>query len=170
MTPSIDLRIATILRAVRDVITPALDENNHLAREQAHLVIGQLKLLAAQWSRATEYAEVCRADLAESLAGLDPDGGDRTRQQFDALSRTLAANEGPDTEARYKALMRASDALVRAADADGAAAFRSTLRMRLLAFSKRQAVRDRSWFALSGFDLRSEELSSLDSIIGRISS
>lgn len=167
MTPSIDLRIATLIRAVKDVIAPAIDQNNHLAKEQAALVVGQLRLLAAQWNKAADYAKVCRADLADALAGLEVDGAGQTRRAHAELAGALAAAPGRDAEADYKALMRYADGLVRAADADGSAAFRRDLRTRLLAFSQRQALRDRSWFALSGFDLRPEELSSIDAMIGR---
>jgi hypothetical protein len=167
VTPSIDLRIATLIRAVKDVIAPAIDQNNHLAKEQAALVVGQLKLLAAQWNKAADYAAVCRADLAQALAGLEVDGAEQTREAYATLADALAAAPGRDAEADYKALMRCADELVRAADADGSATFRKDLRARLLAFSQRQALRDRSWFALSGFDLRPQELSSIDAMIGR---
>lgn len=62
MTPSIDIRIATIVRAMEDVVAPAIDPGNSLAREQAALVVGQVRLIAAQWSRSEDYARVCLAD------------------------------------------------------------------------------------------------------------
>ncbi len=167
MTPSIDLRVATLIRAVEDVIAPAIDQTNHLAKEQTALLVGQLKLLAAQWNRAADYAAVCRADLAGSLGGLRVEGAEQTQRAYAAVAGALSAPPGPDAEADYKALMRCADGLVRAADGDGSSEFRQELRARLLAFSTRQALRDRSWFALSGFDLRPQELSTIDTMIGR---
>lgn len=156
-----------MLRAMQDVVSPAIDPSNSLAREQAALVIGQLRLLAVQWSRAEEYAGVCLEDLEQSLEGLEPSGGGETARAFEDLTLTSGTRTEHRIEDHYKAVMRAADNLVRAADVDGTAGFRSALRNRLLGFSKRQAVRDRSWFALSGFDLRPEELSPIDELIGR---
>lgn len=167
MTPSIDLRVATLIRAVEDVIAPAIDQTNHLAKEQAALLVGQLKLLAAQWNRAADYAAVCHADLAETLVGLKVEGAEQTQHAYAAVTDAISTPPGRDAEADYKALMRCADGLVRAADEDGSLEFRRDLRARLLAFSTRQALRDRSWFALSGFDLRPQELSTIDTMIGR---
>ncbi len=105
MTPSIDLRVATLIRAVEDVIAPAIDQTNHLAKEQTALLVGQLKLLAAQWNRAADYAAVCRADLAGSLGGLRVEGAEQTQRAYAAVAGALSAPPGPDAEADYKALM-----------------------------------------------------------------
>lgn len=163
MTPSIDIRIATIVRAMEDVVAPAIDPGNSLAREQAALVVGQVRLIAAQWSRSEDYARVCLADLAGVMADLAPAGGPLTRAAQGGVATALAA-EGR-AEAHYKQLMVAADALVRAADADGEPAFRADLRTRLLDFSARQSMRDRSWFAGSGFDLNPDQLQPIDDLV-----
>lgn len=165
MTPSIDLRIATMLRAMQEVVSPAIDGNNSLAREQAALVIGQLKLLAEQWNKAEDYAQACLADLVQSVEGLQAQGGEHTQQASAGLIAAIADNADWSAEQHFKAVMAGADALVRAADLDGEAAFRTALRKALLAFSKRQSLRDRSWFQLSGFDLKPDELHTVDDII-----
>ena len=163
MTPSIDLRITTMVRAMQDVVLPAIDSANGLAREQASLVFGHLNLLAAQWSRADDYARVCLADLEQTVSGLVPAGGPLTRAAAGGVQAARA--ETGAAEVRYKRLMAATDALVRAADQDAEASFADALRDCLLAFTLRQSTRDRSWFAGSGFDLRPAELSRIDDII-----
>ena len=165
MTPSIDLRLATIIRAMRDVVSPAIDRDNSLAQEQAALVIGHLQLLAVQWSRTNEYANVCLTDLAGALRALSPEGGPQTMHAATALFAALDCTAGA-REARYKAVMAGADQLIRAADVDGGEEFGKQLRQAMLAFSKRQSLRDRSWFALSGFDLRPGELLSIESLAG----
>lgn len=152
-----------MVRAMQDVVLPAIEPSNGLAREQASLIIGHLNLLAMQWSRADEYARVCLADLERTIAPLTPAGGPQTTAAAGALDAALG--EQGAAEPRYKRVMAAVDALVRAADRDGDAAFRETLRVELLDFSLRQSLRDRSWFAGSGFDLRPAELSPIDDII-----
>lgn len=163
MTPSIDLRITTMVRAMQDVVLPAIDGANGLAREQASLVIGHLNLLAMQWNRADDYARVCLADLEQTIAMLAPSGGPLTAAAAQAVKAALA--EQGAAEPRYKRVMATVDTLVRAADQDGDAAFAGALRRHLLDFTLRQSTRDRSWFAGSGFDLRPSELSPVDDII-----
>jgi hypothetical protein len=41
-----DLQIQVILKALKDVILPAVDKDNKLAQEQTHLAIGTLQLMA----------------------------------------------------------------------------------------------------------------------------
>jgi len=50
-----DLQIQAMLTAMRDVIVPAVDPDNKLAQEQAHLVIGTLQLIARRQSIAYQY-------------------------------------------------------------------------------------------------------------------
>lgn len=159
MTPGIDLRITSMIRAMEDVVRPAIDPGNSLAAEQAALVVGHLRLLAIHWSKADAYARTCLADLDRTLEGLVPSGGPATSAAAADLAR--ARGQGGDAEAHYKAVMRATDSLVRAAARDGDHAFRETLRGAVLAFSTRQSLRDRSWFAASGFDLNPGELHSI---------
>ena len=152
-----------MVRAMQDVVLPAIDSANGLAREQASLVIGHLNLLAMQWSRADDYARVCLVDLEQTIGGLVPAGGPLTTAAAEGVQAALAVPGA--AEPRYKRVMAATDALVRAADQDADAAFADALRGNLLAFTLRQSTRDRAWFAGSGFDLRPSELSPIDDII-----
>lgn len=43
-----EIQITSVIKAVKDVLIPAIDPNNKLAVEQAQLVIGLLSLLASQ--------------------------------------------------------------------------------------------------------------------------
>lgn len=164
MTPSIDLRISTIVRAMEDVVAPAIDQDNSLAREQAALIIGHLHLLAAQWSRAESYAQVCLGELSQTLRPLIPVGGPLTQNAATALNEALQTKGR--AEVQYKQVMAAAEALVRASDEDGDAAFRAKLRAGLLDFSAAQSLRDRSWFSGSGFDLHPDQLIPMDDLTG----
>lgn len=166
MTPAIDLRITSMIRAMEDVVRPAIDPLDSLAREQAALVVGHLRLLAIQWSKADRYARVCLADLETALEGLEPSGGPATRAAAADLAqvRSQARAQESDAEAHYKAVMRATDSLVRAAARDGEGPFRDALGKAVLGFSTRQSLRDRSWFAASGFDLNPGELRSIEEL------
>ena len=45
MNPSIELRLRTMIRAVTEVILPAVNPHDSLAQEQAQLLIGHLHAL-----------------------------------------------------------------------------------------------------------------------------
>ena len=154
-----------MIRAIQAVVLPAIDPDNSLAREQATLVAGQLKLLAGQWNRADGYARICLADLLETVGSLSPAGGRETLAAAEMLKNAARAQGA--AEDCYKGLMAAADRLVRAADQDGDAQFFTELKRRLLDFSLRQSTRDRSWFAGSGFDLKPSELIPIDDIVSR---
>lgn len=152
-----------MLRAMEDVVGPAIDRANSLALEQSALVIGHLRMLAIQWSKADGYARACGADLERLIDTLAPNDGPMTQAAATSLAAARQTDGG--AELRYKAMMAGVDALVRAAAEDGAPAFRETLKQGVLAFSSRQSLRDQSWFAASGFDPRPDELLAVDDII-----
>ncbi|MCB2049995.1 MAG: hypothetical protein KDE63_01065 [Novosphingobium sp.] len=164
MTPSIDIRLASMIRSMQDVIVPAIDPSNSLACEQASLMIGHLNLLEQHWRRIFPYAQVCLDDLCTCASTLEPDGGPRTQGAAVDLD-TAIARDATDPEKKYQDCARALEALVRAAAEDGTPAFQHQLESEVLAFSQRQVIRDRAWFAQSGFDIDSENLPSIDEVI-----
>lgn len=86
MMPSIGLRLATLRRAVNEVILPAIAPDNALAREQAQLVAAHLELLARQLDDAPRID----AALARGTAAL-------------ALTLSACASGGPRTQAAARA-------------------------------------------------------------------
>jgi hypothetical protein len=165
VTPSIDIRLASMIRAMTDVIGPAIEPANNLAREQAALMVGQLHMIAAQWRRVSPYARTCLADLRETAAGFDVQGGPTTRDASSKLAMTLA-EDWPDPEVQYLAASRALEEMVRAVAEDGTPPFAKSFEQNALQFGLRQARRDRAWFAMSGFDIDADELPSLPELVG----
>ena len=47
------LQVQTVIKAMTDVVLPAVDPNNKLAQEQARLVIGMLHLVAQRQPEIT---------------------------------------------------------------------------------------------------------------------
>ena len=52
MLPDIDLRLTNTIKALSDVVLPALPTGEALAREQAQLAIAHLGLVQQQWKAA----------------------------------------------------------------------------------------------------------------------
>jgi hypothetical protein len=64
MLPNIDLRIGNLVKALEQVILPALPASQRLARDQVRLVIGHLRMLGGQWKTALRYEEISFEELA----------------------------------------------------------------------------------------------------------
>ncbi len=157
MSPDFDLRLDSMRRAMTNVVLPAIDPADSLALEQAALVVAHLSIMLQQWDRIGDYARLCLEDLRAVSALIEPRGGPRTAA---AAADLAAAMEAPAASPNqdFRIGMAALEELVRAAEADGDAAFRAALRREVLLHANRQAVRDRTWFAASGFDVNAAQL------------
>jgi hypothetical protein len=159
MLPSIDLRIQNLIKALSQVVIPAIDPENALAREQAQLTIAHLHLIAAQWQKAPVFEaqslSALRA-LAERLVAVSAGGAETLR---------AAAGLRAQLDRPYDELGRAVDRLIVAAAADGDAGFRAALDEAVLDYGAKQAFRERVWFAGSALDPDVAELPSIDAML-----
>jgi hypothetical protein len=153
MTPSIDERLASVIRALTDVILPSLTPEAALAAEQAHLSIGQLQIIRAQIDAApafeAEELEDARS-LAAALAG-SISGGPATAAALAGIGSALAGT-GSVREART-AINGSVAVLVRAVATDGDKGMRERLSETIVALQQPRIAKDRQWFAPFGFDV-----------------
>jgi hypothetical protein len=152
MTPSIDDRLASVIRALSDLILPALPVEAGLAIEQAQLSIGQLQIIHAQLGAATAF-EQQEADDAHALGTamlIGGAGGSDTTAALAALRTALDA-DGSARDVRTR-LNSAIDTLVEAMATDGDLAWRDKATAALLTMEGERAMKDRRWFAPMGFD------------------
>ena len=92
MTPNIDERLASIIRALTEVVLPHLPPEASLAQEQVHLAVGHLQILRAQLDDIPAY------ELEELEDGV-------------ALAKALAPiNGGPVTTSAQSSLQSAASA------------------------------------------------------------
>lgn len=157
MTPSIDERLASVVRALSDVVLPSLPAEAGLAQEQVQLSIGHLQILRAQLDAAPAYEAEELADAAALARALDAcEGGRETQAAKATLAASLAeaggaAEPGQIRNARI-AVNAAIAALVRAASTDGLETTPSQVTRLVLEHEKRRVIKDRRWFAPFGFD------------------
>ena len=157
MIPSAAERIATMVRALTDVVLPAIDPANSLAQEQARLVVGHLMVLAGHGDEALldrlELAGECA--LARALVVV-PAGGVASEAARKALSVALeaAAQSVDDVTAARLTLRAGIERLVRTASEDGGEDLRRATWTLVFDHCRRQAERGRAWFAAAGFDDR----------------
>ncbi len=55
MLPGIELRIQNLIKAMQEVVLPAIPPSERLAADQAGLVVGHLRMIAAQWRNAARF-------------------------------------------------------------------------------------------------------------------
>ncbi|MDR6834115.1 MULTISPECIES: hypothetical protein [unclassified Sphingopyxis] len=153
MTPTTDERLASIIRALTEVILPHLPADASLAQEQVQLAIGHLQILRLQFDAVPAFEAEELGDthaLGEELVGAI-DGGPQTAAACSALKAVLAKT---DSEVRpaLSALNRAVEALVQAVSVDGDRTSKARLAAIILRHERARVEKDRRWFLPYGFD------------------
>ncbi|MBK8958965.1 MAG: hypothetical protein IPM80_11145 [Proteobacteria bacterium] len=153
MNPDLDLRLKSVLKALTDVILPALPADERMAREQARLVLGHLDIIAAQWKHALklELSNLALAcELASDLAGMNYDS-----TLGDDLIAALAAAAEVD-RGDYDAVSHAHRALKAVIDRllapHHAERLTPAMTAAVLRYNARRAERERIWHGAAGLD------------------
>lgn len=162
MTPSVDERLASIVRALTGVVLPSLPAEASLAQEQVQLCIGHLQILRAQLDDSPAFEAGELADAIDLGRALQPcQGSTQTATALAALEAALtqaeAAHDPKATRAARVAVNAAIASVVSAVSVDGDAASRKRLSETILDHEKRRVAKDRRWFAAFGFDSAVED-------------
>jgi hypothetical protein len=175
-----DIQIQSVLKAMNDVVLPALDPKNPLAQEQARLCMGMLSVMAAQLplqfrfdcdeltrllglaNRLQQLDEVGRL-APQAIASLRQDSG----RAADVLARARA--EPSDVLAAVRALRAATSQVVRDACEKGEASEIEGLERAVLDASKEQLLRDRSWVLGQGWEADPKTIPSIETLIAPVS-
>lgn len=154
MTPNPVIRLTSVLQTLEHVIFPAVDSANSLAQEQCGLVLAQLRMMIGHLPWIGAYHALCFQDAAATVAAFPKiEGGPATLAAAAQLAAALQeARASGDPQEGFHRLGRAMDTLLRALAGDGAPDARRAVERAVFAFSKRQNMRARSWFAEAGFD------------------
>lgn len=144
MTPSIELRLQTMMRSVQQTLLPALDPEDSLAQEQVKLLMGHIAALQLQYGKEesvcneeNQRLEILARDLVEQA-----EGGEYTQEAVAAINKALSNTD-------YTQLSVATEALLAALDASDA--FKSYSWDAVIAYSSEAAQRSRQWFKPMGF-------------------
>ena len=160
MNPSVELRIRSMMRALTEVVLPAVDPHNSLAQEQARLLLGHLHALALHHrdeARLDEINAAAMATLARELIACSAGGihtGDAT-----ARLREIIPTADP------RALSHAVEALMVASGIDGDADFQARSAALVLAHARTDTLRGRAWFKVMNFDATPEQLPSIEQLL-----
>jgi hypothetical protein len=154
MIPNIDDRLASIIRALTEVVLPHLPPEASLAQEQVHLSVGHLQILRAQIDLAPAFERGELDDIVALAAALGAgvSGGAATQAALAGLAVASKTASGSDVRSAYKAVSQAIEALVRGVASDGDAPGKAALSKIVLENEAVRAQKDREWFAPFGFD------------------
>lgn len=152
MSPDTDERLASIVRALTEVVLPHLPPEASLAQEQVHLAIGHLQILRGQLDDIPAFErEELEDTKALAFALLDISGGAQTLAVLSDL-QAAAAKTYDDVRSGVKALNRAIEALVHAVSIDGDGEAKAMLSQIILRYEHSRVQKDRRWFLPFGFD------------------
>lgn len=178
-----------MLRAMREVIMPAIAPQQRLALDQAAILIGNLKLMAEQQAfllqyqlvELREYAALLRALRTTAAAPAGTSEVDMNQVGASGqggagdVAETLLAQAAPLAETPIPTFAQASElttALKAAADEllqhclqSGSSQARREATALVMAQSERQITRERRWFRAAGFELEPEKLASLEQVL-----
>ena len=169
-----DNALLASIKALDNVVRPALDPNDPLASEQLHLVTGFLKFLRTRlphWhSRHLFELEHYRTMAEHVLNDAQSVSTDLSGRLEAAISKAKAVEHQDkaalsEIRSHVAELSMTISALVRSA-ADSDTEVRERIEKSILAHSKKWVDMQRSWFAPQGFELHPEELPPLDAILG----
>ncbi|OAN98978.1 hypothetical protein A8B75_19475 [Sphingomonadales bacterium EhC05] len=166
MTPSIEVRLTSVLHGLRDVVFPAINPDEALAIEQSGLILAQLTMLMEQLPYAERYHRLCSEDARSAADAIvqGASGGPSSVSAAEALTAMLTDSVGDDAHADYLVIAGGIAALTNAIAEDADAGWRVRVNSEVLAFSIRQNTRERVWFKDAGFDPNPSELPDLASL------
>lgn len=159
MLPGIDLRLGNMMKAVLEVVLPAIPADETLAREQARLLAGHLAIIKDQWRHAVRY-EAGSFDAIRTLAiALQPHVD---AEQASALQSAVSQTDGTDRQ-DIEALNAGICLLGKAVDGvilgeDGRKPLSRAAWKIVLAYGEVDARRHRTWFQGVGIDPDRAEL------------
>ncbi len=165
MLPNIDLRLANCIKALEEVVIPSLPDGERMAREQALLVIGHLRMIGSQWKHALRFETTsleAMSALARQIAASDP-------LYSSELTDALAASEAidrRDIDAVEEAICRVGAAIDKAIlGEEGTVALSPAAVDAILGYGEKQAFRERAWFKLCGLDPDAGELPDIEEVL-----
>jgi hypothetical protein len=171
------LQIKTVIKALTDVVLPAVDPDNKLAQEQAKLAIGMLQIIEQrqplmyrfdidELTRFLALAETLRQQ-AEGLPGVADalsELNESAKAGSEVLSRARA--EPSELEDANFALREKVGAFVSKAYAGNDFARLKPISQTINAHAKEQLLRERVWLVAQGWEPDAKSLPTIEALIG----
>ncbi|MGQ0699681.1 MAG: hypothetical protein ACT4PZ_15745 [Panacagrimonas sp.] len=170
-------QIPTLIKALTDVVLPAVDPDNKLAQEQAQLVIGTLHLIAQRLSLQYRYDRHELAHflaLAESLSA-QADGVPEASAALRSLASSVEAGrevldraraDPGELEAANLDLREKLGEIITAASSGADDARLKTIGASVTAHAKELLLRERAWLSPQGWESAAAAFPPIETLIG----
>ena len=157
MTPCVDDRLDSIIRALSTIILPSLPDSASLAKEQAELIVGHLQILQSQLDQIPGFEQEELEDaitLANALVPLKNDPA--LADEAASLSAITEASEKATKPAAIReariGLHREIDTVIKAVFARGSQQSKAILKTAVGQSEQSRITKDRAMLAAFGFD------------------
>lgn len=163
MQPDPDLQLQVVIKALRDVVLPAVDTNNVIATEQLQLSLATLEMVR---SRLPMLHEAARKELADAVNLARSMGHEETIAGVITSAEALLSDSAGTTRAidtlRVRLLDEVSKSLSSVTDRER----RKDLARSIIAASKSQCDLARAWSLPGGFERDPQEIPGLAALVG----
>lgn len=173
MVPSVAHQLSAVLRALQDVVLPAVDTSNKLATQQMHMCITTLRMIAEQHDRAyhlafTElrlYTRFLHAVTSGDCSAIEP--ALRARLANAAAERwsQFTAPKRADIDALTREVRTVADELVVAPSIRNDVTLHARVMAAVRELSRDEAVLRRSWLGPMGADADAGTLPTIAELI-----
>lgn len=168
--PDVEVQLRVVLRALREVIIPAIDPSNRPALEQAALSSALVELIADRLPHLGALRRRELTTLVEVAEALMEDTPPEAREALGSATATAravldrpGADMRPVADAEQALSTRLCQAIATAAAA-GPECY-AIVQRKTLATMRRQTLLGRAWFATTGLDPAPNTLPSLEELI-----
>lgn len=169
MVPNLDLQLQVAIKALTDVVSPAVSPSNKMATEQLGLTIATLQMVRDRLPISRRFARRSLEDalvLAEAVLATDDGiGGDRALASLVADVRVALEDPTCETDELEHLLagINAGTCAVIAAAQDTPASRK--IEIAVLNLSAGRIERGRSWCLPAGFEPNPEQIPPISSLI-----
>ncbi len=168
MLPSIDLRIANVIKALEQVILPALSQRERLAKDQINLCIGHLRMIGEQWRWAAAFEGGSFSAMIALAKAMQQSVAPFYEDELGMAIASAKAVDGGDLAAVEHGIVALGGLIDRIIlGEDGQFPLAPELWDAVLAYGERQATRERTWFAATGLDPDRRELPGIAEMMTR---
>lgn len=167
MVPNVDLLVSAALRAMKEVVAPAIPQEQGVAAEQARVVIGVLSLLRKRVSfesvRSLKELEIA-VDLAEQVTGVLSNPGALKAELEAARQNSSDAMNDKKRDAVKRSLLAC---VATSIDDEHDREAKNRLLRAVLEISAKQTSLARAWSMPSGFEPASSDVDPLIALTER---
>ncbi len=168
MQPGIDLRMRAMVKALAEVVIPALDSTNRTAIEQGNIVLGSLEVLRQQidyahWYEVADLLSLSK--LARELSEIDGLDADTKLKDAASAGAAMAARWDISLSQLHQpnfVLRDVISAVVGKAYKADQADIRDKVQALVLAHSEEQLGRERAYVAGLKWDIYPESLQTIE--------